>query len=76
MLGCGSTLPPHSTRKFFRKPLQLGLLPLLLKLPVAGHPLPAAFAVGADGALTSFIEAPELDAADLNGLMQLVRQRL
>jgi hypothetical protein len=42
----------------------------------ARHPLPAAFGVGADGGLTSFIEAPEMDAADLNGLMQLVQQRL
>lgn len=42
----------------------------------ARHPLPAAFVVGADGPLTPFIEAPEMDAADLNGLMQLVRQRL
>ncbi|MCI1186247.1 hypothetical protein MON38_02360 [Hymenobacter sp. DH14] len=42
----------------------------------ARHPLPAAFAVGEDGGLTPFIEAPELDAADLNGLMQLVQQRL
>ena len=40
------------------------------------HPLPAAFAVGADGALTPFIEAPEMDATDLNGLMALVRERL
>lgn len=42
----------------------------------AAHPLPAAFAVGTGGTLTSFIEAPELDAADLNGLMELVRARL
>ena len=40
------------------------------------HPLPAAFSADADGALTPFIEAPELDAADLNGLMQLVQRRL
>ncbi|GAA4034637.1 hypothetical protein GCM10022409_18830 [Hymenobacter glaciei] len=40
------------------------------------EPLPAAFAVGGSGALTSFIEAPEMDAADLNGLMALVQQRL
>ena len=42
----------------------------------ARHPLPAAFAADSGGELTPFIEAPELDAADLNGLMQLVRQRL
>ena len=42
----------------------------------ARHPLPAAFGVGAAGGLTPFIEAPEMDAADLNGLMRLVRQRL
>ncbi|MDQ2769542.1 MAG: hypothetical protein M3Y54_03465 [Bacteroidota bacterium] len=42
----------------------------------AAHPLPAAFAVGTDGTLTPFIEAPELDAADLNGLMQLVREQV
>ncbi|GAB3850053.1 hypothetical protein GCM10028822_14920 [Hymenobacter terrigena] len=42
----------------------------------ASHPLPAAFAVNEDGALMPFIEAPEMDAADLNGLMQLVQQRL
>lgn len=40
------------------------------------HPLPAAFAVGENGVLISFIEAPEMDAADLNGLMELVRERL
>ena len=42
----------------------------------AGHPLPAAFAAEANGTLTPFIKAPELDAADLGGLMQLVRERL
>ncbi|MDB5268587.1 MAG: hypothetical protein JWP58_1627 [Hymenobacter sp.] len=42
----------------------------------ARHPLPAAFAVGADGALMPFIEAPEMDAADLDGLMELVKERL
>ncbi|WP_345124674.1 hypothetical protein [Hymenobacter antarcticus] len=40
------------------------------------HPLPAAFAAAETGALTPFIEAPEMDAADLNGLMELVRERL
>ena len=40
------------------------------------HPLPAAFAADASGALTPFIEAPEMDATDLNGLMQLVERRL
>jgi hypothetical protein len=40
------------------------------------HPLPAAFAVGEDGELTPFIETPEMDAADLDGLMELVKQRL
>ena len=40
------------------------------------HPLPAAFAVDDAGALTLFIDAPEMDATDLNGLMQLVRKRL
>ena len=43
---------------------------------LGAHPLPAAFAVGEDGALTPFIEAREMDAADLNGLMELVRARL
>jgi hypothetical protein len=42
----------------------------------ARHPLPAAFAVDAAGVLTPFIEALELDAADLPGLMTLVQQRL
>ena len=42
----------------------------------ARHPLPAAYAVGEDGALTPLIETPEMEAADLNGLMELVRQRL
>ena len=42
----------------------------------ARHPLPAAYAVGEDGALTPLIEMPEMEAADLNGLMELVRQRL
>lgn len=40
------------------------------------HLLPAAFAVEEGGVLTPFIEAPEMDAADLDGLMRLVRQRL
>ena len=40
------------------------------------HPLPAAFAVDDAGALTPFIGAPEMGATDLNGLMQLVRERL
>ncbi len=42
----------------------------------ARHPLPAAFAVEDDGTLTPFIEAPAMNAADLNGLMELVRERL
>ena len=42
----------------------------------ARHPLPAAFAVDENGALTPFIEAPEMNALDLNGLMELVQQRL
>ena len=42
----------------------------------ARHPLPAAFAVDAAGQLIPFIEAPAMDAADLNGLMELVRERL
>lgn len=40
------------------------------------HPLPAAFAVEENGALTPFIKASVLDVADLNGLMELVRQQL
>ncbi len=40
------------------------------------HPLPAAFAEAETGAITPFIEAPEMDAVDLNGLMELVRARL
>ena len=40
------------------------------------HPLPAAFAVAENGELTPFIQAREMDAADLNGLIALVRQRL
>ena len=42
----------------------------------ARHPLPAAFAADAAGELTLFISPAELDAADLDGLMALVRQRL
>ena len=42
----------------------------------ARHPLPAAFGVGKGGALRPFIEAPEMEATDLNGLMKLVQQRL
>lgn len=42
----------------------------------ARHPLPAAFAVEKDGTLMPFIEAPAMDATDLNGLMELVRERL
>jgi hypothetical protein len=40
------------------------------------HPLPAAFAVSATGELTPLIEAPEMNAADLNDLMELVRIRM
>lgn len=39
------------------------------------HPLPATFAVDEAGELTPFIDASELDAADLNGIMALVRAR-
>ena len=38
--------------------------------------LPAAFALTASGELTPFIQAAEMDAADLNGLMEMVRARL
>lgn len=41
----------------------------------AQHRLPAAFAVSETGGLTPFIEAAEM-AADLNGLMEMVRQKL
>ncbi|MBD2769474.1 hypothetical protein IC235_16415 [Hymenobacter sp. BT664] len=41
-----------------------------------GQALPAAFAAAETGELTPFIEAPEMDAADLNQLMALVRARL
>ena len=40
------------------------------------HPLPAAFAATEAGVLTPFIAASEMDAADLNGLMKLVQERL
>ena len=40
------------------------------------QPLPAAFAVAETGELSPFIEAAEMDAADLNELMELVRARL
>lgn len=42
----------------------------------ARHPLPAALAVAENGELTPFIEAPEMDTADLSELMALVQQRL
>jgi len=42
----------------------------------ARHQLPAAFAVAETGTLKPFIEAEEMNAADLNGLMELVRQKL
>lgn len=42
----------------------------------AQHPLPAAFAATEAGELTPFIDAPEMNAADLNGLMALVQARL
>ena len=38
--------------------------------------LPAAFAADETGGLQAFITAAEMDAADLNGLMALVRQQL
>ena len=40
------------------------------------HPLPAAFALAADGRLTPFIDAPAMNATDLNGLMALVQAQL
>ncbi|WP_046246819.1 hypothetical protein [Hymenobacter terrenus] len=40
------------------------------------HPLPAAFAVGESGELAPFIQAEEMNAADLNDLMSLVSTRL
>ena len=40
------------------------------------YPLPAAFAVAENGELMPFIQTREMDAADLNGLMKLVRDRL
>jgi len=42
----------------------------------ARHRLPAAFAVDETGALKPFIAAEEMQGADLNGLMELVRQKL
>jgi hypothetical protein len=41
-----------------------------------GHLLPAAFAVAETGELSPFIEAVEMDEADLSGLIALVRTRL
>lgn len=38
--------------------------------------LPAAFAVATTGALSLFLSATELEAADLNGLMALVARKL
>lgn len=40
------------------------------------YALPAAFAVTEAGELKPFIDAREMDAADLNRLMELVRARL
>lgn len=40
------------------------------------EPLPAAFAADAAGGLQPFITPAEMNAADLSGLMALVRQRL
>ncbi|MBF9238126.1 hypothetical protein I2I05_12035 [Hymenobacter sp. BT683] len=40
------------------------------------HRLPAAFAVLESGELQPFIRAEEMDSADLNGLMEMVRARL
>lgn len=40
------------------------------------YPLPAALAGVDSGELRPFITAPEMDATDLNGLMELVRARL
>ena len=42
----------------------------------AHHPLPAGFAVDETGALKPFIKAEEMQAIDLNALMELVRQKL
>jgi hypothetical protein len=42
----------------------------------ARHRLPAAFEVAETGELTPFIEAGEMQAADLDGLMELVHQKL
>ena len=41
-----------------------------------GYRLPAAFAVAQSGELSPFIKAEEMAAADLNGLMRLVREKL
>ena len=40
------------------------------------HQLPAAFIMAGSGEIKPFIEAEEMDAADLNGLMALVQARL
>lgn len=40
------------------------------------HTLPAAFAVDETGELAPFITSTEMDANDLDGLMQLVQARL
>ncbi|HEX8505478.1 MAG TPA: hypothetical protein VF630_08930 [Hymenobacter sp.] len=40
------------------------------------HALPAAFAVDETGVLAPFIHSREMNANDLNGLMQLVQTRL
>ena len=42
----------------------------------AQHPLPAAFALEENGELMPFMEAPAMDTANLNGLMELVRKQL
>ena len=41
-----------------------------------GQRLPAAFTAKESGGLIPFIQAEEMDATDLNGLMALVRARL
>jgi hypothetical protein len=77
----GATSMRPEWREFIKKlPVPVGFLhrdEFIRDYPAwARHPLPAAFVVAESGVLKPFIEAEEMNAADLNSLMERVRQEL
>jgi hypothetical protein len=77
----GATAMRPEWKEVCAKPARAGRVPaprrVCARLPAVGRASAAgAFTEAATGELTPFIEAPEMDAADLNQLMALVRARL